>query len=39
MLNIKEKIIKIKSGGNHHAALTEEGYLYFWGIGVYASTL
>ena len=32
-MDINHKIIKIKSGGDHHGALSIEGYLYMWGKG------
>jgi len=32
-------VVKIRSGGNHHGALTIDGKVYLWGLGVYNCTL
>ena len=30
---LEQKIIMVKSGGNHHAALSINGSVYMWGVG------
>jgi len=36
---LKDKIVKIKSGGNCHIALTYNGHVYAWGLSRYGANM
>ena len=33
---LKDKVVKVKSGGNCHMALTFNGHVYVWGLSKYS---